>query len=106
VNSAAHKFGYQTYKVGDLATNSWWVALLTWGEGWHNNHHAFGDYAAAGHKWWEFDITFQIIKVLEKVGIATDVKHLPKNLEEAFESEHPAAAAASVSGAVPVGGGK
>lgn len=73
VNSAAHKFGYRTYDVNDRATNCWWVGLLALGEGWHNNHHANGSCAHFGHKWWELDLTFQAIRVLKFLGLATDI---------------------------------
>ncbi len=74
VNSATHKFGYRTYDAGDKSTNCWWVALLTYGEGWHNNHHAFQYSARHGLKWWEFDMTWMIIRLLQSVGLATKVK--------------------------------
>ena len=74
VNSATHKFGYRTYEAGDSSTNCWWVALLTYGEGWHNNHHAYQYSARHGIRWWEVDITWMIIRVLEVVGLARRVK--------------------------------
>lgn len=77
VNSATHKFGYQTYDAGDYSTNCWWVAVVTYGEGWHNNHHAFQFSARHGLKWWEIDATWMMIKLLSMLGLATKVK-LPK----------------------------
>ena len=77
VNSATHKFGYRTYEAGDNSTNCWWVALVTYGEGWHNNHHAFQYSARHGLKWWEIDLTWMVISALQKLGLATQVK-LPK----------------------------
>jgi stearoyl-CoA desaturase (delta-9 desaturase) len=74
VNSAAHLWGYKNYPVGDLATNNWWVAILALGEGWHNNHHAFGESAKHGHKWWEFDITWGVIRIMRGLGLATDIR--------------------------------
>lgn len=74
VNSATHMFGYRTYDAGDKSTNCWWVALLTYGEGWHNNHHAFQYSARHGLKWWEIDITWMTIRVLQFLGLATKVK--------------------------------
>jgi sn-1 stearoyl-lipid 9-desaturase len=74
VNSATHKFGYKTYDSGDNSTNCWWVALLTYGEGWHNNHHAFQYSARHGLKWWEFDATWMTIRLLQTLGLATKVK--------------------------------
>ena len=75
VNSATHFFGYRNYNINDQSRNTWWVALLTFGEGWHNNHHAFPSCAAHGRKWYEFDLTYFMIRILEVVGIATKVKH-------------------------------
>ncbi|MBZ8179086.1 MAG: acyl-CoA desaturase [Oscillatoria sp. PMC 1051.18] len=74
VNSASHQFGYQTYESGDRSRNCWWVALLTYGEGWHNNHHAFQYSARHGLEWWEIDFTWMTIRFLEIIGLATNVK--------------------------------
>jgi stearoyl-CoA desaturase (delta-9 desaturase) len=78
VNSATHKFGYRTYESGDRSTNCWWVALLTYGEGWHNNHHAFQYSARHGLKWWEVDMTWMTIRLLQILGLASKVKLAPK----------------------------
>jgi stearoyl-CoA desaturase (delta-9 desaturase) len=74
VNSACHMFGYRSYDVGDRSTNCWWVALLAFGEGWHNNHHAFQSSARFGYRWWEIDLMWWAIWVLEKLSLATNVK--------------------------------
>jgi stearoyl-CoA desaturase (delta-9 desaturase) len=74
VNSATHLWGYRNYETTDESRNLWWVALLAFGEGWHNNHHAHPSVAPAGHRWWEFDATWQVIKFLRFAGLATDVK--------------------------------
>jgi sn-1 stearoyl-lipid 9-desaturase len=74
VNSATHKFGYRNFDTTDNSTNCWWVALTTYGEGWHNNHHAYQYSARHGMKWWELDITWITIQVLQLVGLATKVK--------------------------------
>ena len=73
VNSASHMWGYRNYETKDDSRNLWWVGLLAFGEGWHNNHHAFPARAAHGHRWWEFDVTYLAIRVLEKVGLAWKV---------------------------------
>jgi len=70
VNSAAHRWGYQNYATGDSSRNNWWVGLISNGEGWHNNHHAAPRSAAHGHKWYEFDVTYLMIRALELVGLA------------------------------------
>jgi stearoyl-CoA desaturase (delta-9 desaturase) len=74
VNSVAHHFGYQTYRTGDESRNNWLVALLSWGEGWHNNHHAFPASARHGLRWFEFDSTWLTICALEGLGLARDVR--------------------------------
>ncbi|MCL6432646.1 MAG: acyl-CoA desaturase [Leptolyngbyaceae cyanobacterium HOT.MB2.61] len=80
VNSATHMFGYRTYEAeaGDRSTNCWWVALLTYGEGWHNNHHAFQHSARHGLQWWEIDLTWMTISLLKTLGLATKVKLIEK----------------------------
>jgi len=74
VNSATHKFGYQSYESGDRSTNCWWVAVLVFGEGWHNNHHAYQYSARHGLEWWEIDMTWMTIQLLEVFGLATNIK--------------------------------
>ena len=76
VNSASHVWGYRSYQTSDGSRNNWWVALLTFGEGWHNNHHAFQRSARHGFRWWEVDVTYATIKLLWVFGLATDI-HLP-----------------------------
>ncbi len=73
VNSASHMWGYRNYETTDDSRNNWWVALITYGEGWHNNHHAYPRMARHGHRWWEVDMTFLTIKLMEKCGLAWDV---------------------------------
>ena len=73
VNSLAHVWGYKTYETGDNSRNNWLVALVSNGEGWHNNHHADQVAASHGHKWWEFDVTWMTVRLLEATGLATDV---------------------------------
>ncbi|QDU55167.1 acyl-CoA desaturase [Aeoliella mucimassa] len=76
VNSVTHMWGYRNYETNDDSTNLWWVGLLAFGEGWHNNHHAHQRVAAQGHKWWEIDPTYWAILTLEKLGLAWDVIRL------------------------------
>lgn len=77
VNSATHQFGYVSYESDDRSKNCWWVALVTFGEGWHNNHHAFQYSARHGLKWWEIDITWMNIRFLQLLGLAKNVKLAP-----------------------------
>ena len=74
VNSATHLWGYRNYDTRDESRNLWWVAMLAYGEGWHNNHHAHPSVAPAGHRWWEIDMTWWAIRILELTGQAYDVK--------------------------------
>jgi stearoyl-CoA desaturase (delta-9 desaturase) len=73
VNSATHLWGYRRYETGENSRNNWLIALLSNGEGWHNNHHADQRSAAHGHRWWEFDVTYLTIVFLEKLGLVRDV---------------------------------
>lgn len=74
INSACHRWGYRSFATLDDSRNLWWVALLTWGEGWHNNHHAIPTSARHGLRWWEVDPTFLVIRLLEAFGLARDVE--------------------------------
>lgn len=73
VNSASHIWGYRNYDTTDDSRNNWLVALLAYGEGWHNNHHAYPRMAKHGHKWWEFDITWQTVRLMRALGLVWDV---------------------------------
>jgi stearoyl-CoA desaturase (Delta-9 desaturase) len=77
VNSAAHYFGSRPYETGDHSTNNGLVALLTFGEGWHNNHHAFPRSAAHGLRWWQVDVSALLIRGLERFGLAWNVVRIP-----------------------------
>ena len=74
VNSATHAFGYRNFDSPDLSRNCWWVAVLSFGEGWHNNHHAYPSSARHGLRWFEFDITWQHVKALRRLGLARRVQ--------------------------------
>jgi stearoyl-CoA desaturase (delta-9 desaturase) len=73
VNSMAHRWGYQNYATNDNSRNNFFVALYTNGEGWHNNHHADPGAARHGHRWWEFDVTYALIRFLAALGLVKDV---------------------------------
>jgi stearoyl-CoA desaturase (delta-9 desaturase) len=74
VNSATHKWGSRRFNTRDDSTNNWWVALLTFGEGWHNNHHAHPTSARHGLAWYEIDFNWIGITTLKTLGLAWDVK--------------------------------
>jgi stearoyl-CoA desaturase (delta-9 desaturase) len=78
INSASHLRGYRNFEVEDGSRNLWWAALLTYGEGWHNNHHAHPNVAPAGRYWWEVDVTWWAIQVLKTLGLAKKVVMPPK----------------------------
>jgi len=86
VNSASHMWGYRNYVTTDESRNNWWVALITYGEGWHNNHHAYPRMAAHGHRWWEFDMTFAAIRLLRACGLAWDVVDYKRGTEKREKS--------------------
>lgn len=74
VNSATHMWGSRRFATRDDSRNSWWVALITFGEGWHNNHHAHPVSARHGLMWYEFDISWITLKILNAVGVVRDLK--------------------------------
>jgi stearoyl-CoA desaturase (delta-9 desaturase) len=74
VNSATHLWGGRRFETKDDSRNSWWVALLTWGEGWHNNHHAHPSAARHGLAWYELDMNWWGIRTLKLLGLAKDIK--------------------------------
>ncbi|BBC22576.1 acyl-CoA desaturase [Pseudanabaena sp. ABRG5-3] len=73
INSVTHMWGYRTFETNDNSRNLWWAAIVTYGEGWHNNHHAYPNVAKAGWRWWEVDVTWWAIQVLRAFGLATKV---------------------------------
>lgn len=74
VNSVTHLWGTRRFNTHDDSTNNWWVALLTGGEGWHNNHHAHPVSATHGMAWWEVDFNYGLIRMLALLGLAKDIK--------------------------------
>lgn len=74
VNSLAHIYGRRPFETSDDSTNNWFVALLTFGEGWHNNHHAFPTSARHGLRWYQFDMNWIAVRLLEKAGLAMSIK--------------------------------
>jgi stearoyl-CoA desaturase (delta-9 desaturase) len=70
VNSATHIWGKRRFDIRDDSRNTWWVAIISFGEGWHNNHHAHPTSARHGLAWYEFDPSWLLIKVLKRLGLA------------------------------------
>ena len=77
VNSVCHTFGRRAFATNDASRNEWIVGLLGFGEGWHNNHHAFPRSAFHGLRWWQFDLAGYTIRLLERLGLASDVYRVP-----------------------------
>jgi stearoyl-CoA desaturase (delta-9 desaturase) len=77
INSLAHLWGTRRYATADQSRNNWVLALVTLGEGWHNNHHYCMSSCRQGFRWWELDITYLGLRLLRLVGIARDLRGLP-----------------------------
>ena len=87
VNSLAHVFGRRAYDTDDTSRNSLLIALLTGGEGWHNNHHRYQSAARQGFRWWQVDVTYYMLRALAAVGIVHDLRPVPARvLDEARTS--------------------
>jgi stearoyl-CoA desaturase (delta-9 desaturase) len=82
INSLSHVFGKQRYNTGDDSKNNALLALITLGEGWHNNHHHYPVSARQGFYWWEIDITYYTLWALSKVGLIWDVRPVPEKARE------------------------
>lgn len=80
-NSLAHLFGKRRYQTGDDSRNNFWIALITLGEGWHNNHHHYPASVQQGFHWCEIDITYWILVLMSKVGLVWDLRLVPKKVK-------------------------
>jgi len=85
INSVAHLVGRRRYVTGDDSRNNWLLAIITMGEGWHNNHHAYQSSARQGFRWWEYDPTFYLLKLLERLGLVWNLK---RPTVEVMQNEH------------------
>jgi stearoyl-CoA desaturase (delta-9 desaturase) len=92
INSLAHVFGSRRYETTDTSRNNFWLALITMGEGWHNNHHHYMSSANQGFYWWEIDMSYYILKGLEKVGLIWGVRKAPAHIVEGTATSTSAAA--------------
>ncbi|MGE0827345.1 MAG: acyl-CoA desaturase [Candidatus Binatia bacterium] len=92
INSLAHQIGRKRYDTGDNSGNSWLLALITFGEGWHNNHHHYAGTVRQGFYWWELDPTYYLLVVLSWCGLIWDLKPLPSHIREARRLSLPAGA--------------
>ena len=80
INSLAHVWGTRRYDTGDTSRNNFALALLTLGEGWHNNHHHYMASARQGFFWWEVDITYYVLRGLKAMGIVWDLREPPERI--------------------------
>jgi stearoyl-CoA desaturase (Delta-9 desaturase) len=87
INSMAHLFGSRRFDTGDQSRNNWLLALLTFGEGWHNNHHFSMGSCRQGIRWWEIDVTYGLLRVLAVFGIARDLRPFRIATPQAHEAE-------------------
>ena len=83
INSIAHRFGQRTYPTKDNSRNNFWLALLTFGEGWHNNHHYYPGSAKQGFLWWQIDITYYLLKTMSWFGLIWDLRPVPNHVSQA-----------------------
>ncbi len=77
INSLAHRFGKRRFQTRDDSRNNLWLALLTFGEGWHNNHHFFPGSARQGFRWWEIDLTYYGLRTMAMLRLVHDLKPIP-----------------------------
>ena len=80
INSLAHRFGRQPYATGDESRNSFLLALITFGEGWHNNHHRYPASARQGFRWWQVDLTYYGLRALAMLGLIWDLRPVPERV--------------------------
>ena len=80
INSVAHRFGRRKFDVDDDSVNNWVLALLTNGEGWHNNHHKYSVCARQGFRWWEIDVSYLLLRILQFLRIVWDIREPPKSI--------------------------
>jgi len=83
INSLSHVFGDQRYETGDQSRNNWLLAILTTGEGWHNNHHHYQSSVRQGFQWWEIDVTYYLLRLLSFTGLIWDLRQPPRHVVEA-----------------------
>ena len=89
INSLCHVFGRQRYATGDDSRNNFWLALITFGEGWHNNHHHYPSSVRQGFYWWEIDLTWYGLKLLSWLGLVWDLKPIPAAVRDARPGARP-----------------
>jgi len=101
INSLAHVFGRRRYETGEGSRNSFALALLTFGEGWHNNHHHYPASTRQGFYWWELDLSFAALRVLAAFGVVRDLRGPPPRVLQAAARGAAASPAEAPPGVVP-----
>ena len=87
INSLSHVYGSQRYQTGDDSRNNFFLALITMGEGWHNNHHYYPASTRQGFYWWEIDLTYYGLKLLEQLGLVWDIRNVPHYVREGISKQ-------------------
>jgi len=82
INSLAHRWGKRPFKTTDDSRNSWWLALLTLGEGWHNNHHHYCGSTRQGFHWWQVDMTYYTLRMMAVLGLVWEIREPPPRVLE------------------------
>lgn len=90
INSLAHTFGKRRFQTRDDSRNNWFLALLTFGEGWHNNHHYYPGSARQGFRWWEIDLSYYLLRLLQAVGLIWDLRPVPQRVMHECRKSSPA----------------
>ena len=80
INSLAHVFGSRRFQTKDQSRNNWFLALITLGEGWHNNHHRFPGSVRQGFYWWEIDLTYYGLRLMALLGLIWDLRPVPQSV--------------------------
>jgi stearoyl-CoA desaturase (delta-9 desaturase) len=86
VNSLAHVWGSRRYETTDTSRNNVWIALLTMGEGWHNNHHHYQRSTRQGFYWWEVDVSFYILRGMSFLGLVSDLQGVPIHVRDQLDA--------------------
>ncbi len=80
INSLSHVWGTRPYDTPDDSRNNWFLAIITLGEGWHNNHHHYMNSTRQGFHWWQYDVTYSVLKMMSWVGLVWDLKEPPAHI--------------------------
>lgn len=82
INSLAHRFGRRAYPTNDDSRNSFWLAILTFGEGWHNNHHFYPGSARQGFRWWQVDLSYYLLRLMASLRLVWNLRPVPRRVLE------------------------